>query len=260
MEAALILLGGFVGFIIGLTGVGGGSLMTPALILLFGVTPIVAVGTDLLYAAMTKLGGVFVHHKNENIIWHIVLKMACGSVPAAFGSILLLEYLDITSTTHQALVMYLLAAALILTALFLLFREALQHISQYEQSFSLHERYRTPMTIGGGALIGVLVTFSSVGAGVIGAMFLFLLYPRLRAIQIVGTDLAHAVPITALAGIGHAHLGTVDYQLLATLVLGSLPGIFLGSHLGTRLPEQVMRTLLALLLLALGGQLLIRGS
>lgn len=262
MDPVLVLLGFLVGFVIGLTGVGGGSLMTPALILVFGIKPIVAVGTDLLYAALTKAGGVFVHNREKNIDWRVVLTMACGSVPASVCAIFLLKKLDTEGADYQGLVMGLLAGALILTALFLLFRRQLLNFSKHERFLLLkllHAKHCTPMTVAAGAVIGLLVTLSSVGAGVIGAVFLLLLYPRLRPVQVVGTDLAHAVPITTIAGLGHVHLGTVDFILLSTLLLGSLPGIFLGSHVGTLLPDRVMRPLLAALLLLLGVRLLLQG-
>lgn len=259
MDATLTALGFLVGFVIGLTGVGGGSLMTPALILLFGVKPIVAVGTDLLYAALTKVGGVFVHNRKRSIEWSIVLRMAAGSIPASLCAIFFLDRIDITQTAYQDLITRILAATLVLTALFLLFRKQLQHLSQHERLLLirlLHARYCGRMTVLAGAVIGALVTLSSVGAGVIGAVFLLMLYPRLRPVQIIGTDLAHAVPITALAGLGHTHLGTVDFGLLLALMIGSLPGIFLGSLLGNTLPDRIMRPLLATLLLGLGGRLL----
>ena len=260
MDWSLTLFGFLVGFVVGLTGVGGGSLMTPVLILLFGIKPVVAVGTDLLYAAITKSGGVFVHNRKRNIQWRVVMLMALGSVPASICTILLLRSMSVAELEYQAWVMRVLSAALLLTALFLFFRERLMIASQHE-SFALlrlmHKRYKSPMTVVAGAIIGFLVTFSSVGAGVIGAVFLFLLYPGLRPIQVVGTDLAHAVPITAIAGLGHFHLGNIDFILLGYLLLGSLPGIFWGSHVGTLLPDRVMRPVLAILLLLLGVGLLL---
>ncbi len=248
-----------VGFIVGLTGVGGGSLMTPLLVLMFGFKPAVAVGTDLLYAAVTKSGGIFVHQKKGNIDWYIVRLLCTGSVPASIMSLLLLRYLEAVGISYDRIITLVLAVALILTSLVLMFRGQMEAFSQKENlDFvrALHRRLRTPMTITAGAFIGFFVTLSSVGAGALGAAILFFLYPRMRPITIVGTDIAHAVPITAIAGLGHAHLGTVDFSLLVNLLLGSLPGIYLGSHTGTRVPDRVMRPILAGMLLLIGVRLI----
>ncbi len=260
MDPLFILSGFIVGFVVGMTGVGGGSLMTPILVLGFGIKPAIAVGTDLLYAAMTKSGGVFVHHKHGNIQWRIVSLLATGSIPASLLAVMYLKHLDTKGVNYDHVIMTTLSVALILTAVFLLLRSSIKSFSRHEKFDFLkiiHRRYRKHITIFAGALIGLLVTISSVGAGVIGAAFLFFLYPELKTIKIAATDLAHAVPITAIAGLGHAHIGTVDYILLISLLIGSLPGIYLGSHFGTALPEKVMRPLLATLLLLIGVKLAI---
>lgn len=259
MDFSLVFIGFLVGFIVGMTGVGGGSLMTPILVLGFGIKPAIAVGTDLLYAAITKSGGVFVHHKHGNIQWPVVVLLALGSVPATICSIFVIKHLDTSGINYDNLIMSTLSIALILTALFLITRNQLHKFSQKEQFVALkllHRKYRNHFTIFAGVLIGILVTLSSVGAGVIGAAFLFFLYPRFKAIQIVATDLAHAIPITAIAGLGHAHIGTVDYVLLGSLLIGSLPGIYLGSHFGTLLPDKIMRPFLATMLLLIGIRLI----
>jgi len=258
MDFSLTITGFFVGFIIGMTGVGGGSLMTPILVLVFGIKPAIAVGTDLLYAAITKSGGVFVHHKHGNIQWKIVILLSIGSIPASICSIFIIKHLDASGINYDDLIMTTLSVALILTALLLFTRNQLHKLSEKEQFNAIkiiHRKYRKPVTIIAGVLIGVLVTLSSVGAGVIGAAFLFFLYPRYRAIQIVATDLAHAIPITTIAGMGHAHIGTVDFILLGSLIIGSLPGIYLGSHFGTFLPDKLMRPILASMLLVIGIRL-----
>ena len=258
MDFSLTITGFFVGFIIGMTGVGGGSLMTPILVLVFGIKPAIAVGTDLLYAAITKSGGVFVHHKHGNIQWKIVILLSIGSIPASICSIFIIKHLHASGINYDDLIMTALSVALILTAIFLLTRTQLHKLSEKEQFDAikiLHRKYRKPVTIIAGVLIGVLVTISSVGAGVIGAAFLFFLYPRYKAIQIVATDLAHAIPITTIAGMGHAHIGTVDFILLGSLIIGSLPGIYLGSHFGTFLPDKLMRPILASMLLVIGIRL-----
>ncbi|MCZ6718788.1 MAG: sulfite exporter TauE/SafE family protein [Gammaproteobacteria bacterium] len=255
MEILYTIAGFVVGFIIGLTGVGGGSLMTPILVLGFGIAPAIAVGTDLLYAAVTKCGGVFVHNKHRTIEWKIVGLLSLGSVPAALVAVWLLKALQAQGVNYDGLITSSLSIALILTSLVLLFKARLVALSQDERLSTmraLHRRLQAPMTIFAGVILGFLVTFSSVGAGALGAAILFFLYPRRRAISIIGTDLAHAVPLTAIAGLGHMHLGTVDFMLLASLLLGSLPGIYLGSHLGTQLPDKVVRPVLASMLLVIG--------
>lgn len=259
-QFAYTLAGFAVGFIVGLTGVGGGSLMTPLLVLLFNFKPAVAVGTDLLYAAITKSGGIFVHHRKGNVDWHIVRLLASGSVPASLVSLLLLRHLDTAGINYDRMITLVLAVALVLTSLVLMFRGQIEAVSRRETlDFvrALHRRMRTPMTVVAGAGIGFFVTISSVGAGALGAAILFFLYPRMRPITIVGTDIAHAVPITAIAGLGHAHLGTVDYTLLVSLLLGSLPGIYLGSHTGARLPDGVVRPILAGMLLLIGMRMML---
>lgn len=260
MDFSFAIAGFVVGFIVGMTGVGGGSLMTPILVLGFGIKPAIAVGTDLFYAAITKSTGVFVHHKKGNIQWKIVLLLSMGSIPASLASIIFIKKLDSAGVDYDGLIMTTLSVALILTALFLIARDKLQKISTDEKLVAirlLHRQYRKPITIIAGALIGILVTISSVGAGVIGAAVLFFLYPRYKAIQIVATDIAHAIPVTYIAGFGHAHIGTVDYNLLLNLLIGSIPGIYLGSHFGTFLPEKFMRPILACILLLIGIKLIL---
>ncbi len=255
MDFAFTIAGFIVGFIIGLTGVGGGSLMTPILVLFFHIPPALAVGTDLLYAAITKSGGIFVHHSRRTIEWPIVGLLCMGSIPATFIAIAVLKYLGDIGMNYDRLITSSLSVALILTSLVLIFKKQLLALGQNDRFSTIREihfHYQRHMTVLAGALIGILVTFSSVGAGALGAAILFFLYPRVRSISIVGTDLAHAVPITAIAGLGHLHLGTVDLFLLGSLILGSLPGIYIGSHLGSYLPEKIMRPVLASMLFMIG--------
>ena len=252
----LYTISGFaVGFIIGLTGVGGGSLMTPLLVLVFGIVPSTAVGTDLLYAAITKLGGVWVHGRRSNVDWKIVGLLASGSLPASLLTVWALKKYALETASFNSLITTTLGFALILTALVLVFREQLQKFVKHHAGELWHERHPLPATIAIGLLLGVLVTISSVGAGALGVAALTFLYPRLPAVKIVGTDIAHAVPLTAVAGLGHMSLGTVDLMLLASLILGSLPGIYLGSHLSVKIPEQVLRQILASMLVLIGGRL-----
>lgn len=253
----LYTLSGFVvGAIVGLTGVGGGSLMTPLLVLLFGVPPATAVGTDLLYAAITKSGGTSVHARKGHVDWRITGLLACGSIPAATLTIWALSYLPKQSPAVTHIISVSLGVALLLTACSIIFRKNLQRYAMVHVEDSAHTRYQAPVTVAVGALLGVLVTISSVGAGALGVAVLFYLYPKLPAIRIVGSDVAHAVPLTLVAGIGHWIIGSVDWSLLGSLLLGSLPGIWLGSHASAKVPDRFLRPILATMLVLVGGKLI----
>ncbi|ARU31783.1 hypothetical protein CAP31_08885 [Sulfuriferula sp. AH1] len=258
MEWFYTLAGLGVGFLVGLTGVGGGALMTPLLVLGFGVSPSVAVGTDLLYASITKSVGVWVHGRKETVNWKIVGLLAAGSLPAALVTIAILKLFIMDIVRLQGLITSALGMMLILTALALLFKDRLiASVVQGRIALSSMRRWRAIITILIGVALGVLVTLTSVGAGALGAVLLFLLYPRLPTAHIVGTDLAHAVPLTAIAGLGHFYyLGTVDVTVLASLLLGSLPGVWLGAHVGTAIPEKVLRPILGAMLILLGIKLI----
>jgi hypothetical protein len=255
----LLPLSGFaVGVLVGLTGVGGGSLMTPLLVLLFGFKPATAVGTDLLYAAITKSGGSWVHHKHNNIDWSITGRLALGSVPAAGLTLLLLAQLGVGSHGAPALISVVLGFALLLTSASLIFRQRLLNLAQRRSaSADFSQRHVGAVTVAVGALLGVLVTISSVGAGALGVTALTFLYPNLATRRIVGSDIAHAVPLTLVAGMGHWWLGTVDVLLLVSLLIGSLPGIALGAHFAAKVPERALRGLLASVLLLVGGKLIL---
>ncbi len=257
MDWAYSLSGLIVGFIVGLTGMGGGSLMTPLLVLLFGVPPVTAVGTDLLYASITKAGGVWVHGRRGNVDWKIVGWLAAGSLPAAILTVWVLSLLHVRGGQVSVLISTVLGVALILTAVALLFRERLRRLSQERTRTdrAWGRRHLVPFTLITGFALGVLVTISSVGAGVIGMAALFWLYPRLPSVKLVGSDIAHAVPLTALAGLGHLYMGSVDFTLLGYLLIGSLPGIYLGSHLSSKFPERILRPALAFMLILIGGRL-----
>lgn len=251
--------GFIVGFIVGVTGVGGGSLMTPLLVLVFGVAPATAVGTDLLYAALTKMGGSWAHARRGTVDWKIVKLLAMGSLPAALFSMALLHYLALDEKHLRTLITSVLSVALVLTALALLLKPYLQKLGRSPDGvvYELHAHHLPGATVVTGAVLGVLVTISSVGAGALGVVVLLFLYPRLTTARIVGTDIAHAVPLTMLAGLGHAVLGTVNYGLLGSLLLGSLPGIYLGSHLGVKIPDRILRPILAAMLMIIGGKLML---
>jgi len=235
-----------------MTGVGGGSLMTPLLILLFGIHPATAVGTDLLYAAATKTGGSLVHGLARSIHWPAVLRLASGSIPASILTLIVLWQLD--SGAARSLINVVLAVALILTATSLIFRKTLLEAFR-ERLERLADRTIARATIVVGIVLGVLVSISSVGAGAIGVTALLMLYPRLPMARIVGSDIAHAVPLTLVAGIGHWAMGAIDWQLMGVLLAGSLPGIILGSYCATRVPETALRLLLAATLLLVAGKL-----
>jgi uncharacterized membrane protein YfcA len=251
----LYVASGFgVGLLVGMTGVGGGSLMTPLLILLFGVHPSTAVGTDLLYAAATKTGGSLVHGWSQSIHWPAVMRLASGSIPASLVTLLVLWQLELNAEAARSLVNVVLCFALILTATSLIFRRAI--MDRYRQRM---ERLGTSTTgsatVMVGVALGVLVSISSVGAGAVGVTALLLLYPRLPMASIVGSDIAHAVPLTLVAGIGHWALGSVDWALMGVLLIGSLPGIVIGSYCAVRVPETVLRLLLATVLILVAGKL-----
>ena len=245
-----------VGAIVGLTGVGGGSLMTPLLVLLFGVHPATAVGTDLLYAAITKAGGTTVHAKKGHVDWRITGLLASGSIPASILTIWALSFLPKQSPAITHTISVSLGIALVLTALAIIFRQKLQRYALSHAEDSAHTKHQATITVVVGVTLGILVTVSSVGAGALGVAVLFFLYPKLPAIRIVGSDLAHAVPLTLVAGIGHWAIGSVDWSLLGSLLLGSLPGIWLGSHASAKIPEKVLRPILATMLVVVGGKLI----
>jgi uncharacterized membrane protein YfcA len=255
----LLPLSGFaIGVLVGLTGVGGGSLMTPLLVLLFGFKPVTAVGTDLLYAAITKSGGSWVHHRHGNIDWAITGRLALGSLPAAMLTLLLLAQLGVQGHQAGGLIPIVLGIALLLTAASLVFRQRLLDLARRRSAGAgFSHRHTSALTVLVGAIVGVLVTISSVGAGALGVTALSFLYPQLAARRIVGSDIAHAVPLTLIAGLGHWWLGTVDVVLLVSLLIGSLPGIALGAHFAARVPERALRGLLASVLLLVGGKLIL---
>ena len=255
----LLPLSGFaVGLLVGLTGVGGGLLMTPLLILLFGFKPATAVGTDLLYAALTKSGGSWVHHRHGNVDWALAGRLALGSVPAAGLTLLLLARLDVQGQGGTELISLGLGIALLLTSASLIFRRRLLDLARRRSANAgFLQRHVAGLTVAVGAIVGVLVTVSSVGAGALGVTALTFLYPNLATRRLVGSDIAHAVPLTLVAGFGHWWLGTVDVVLLAALLVGSLPGIALGAHFAARVPERALRGLLASVLLLIGGKLIL---
>lgn len=264
MNVAYTFSGFLVGLLVGVTGVGGGSLMTPLLVFLFGFKPSVAVGTDLLFAAITKTSGVWVHHtKHGSVDWKIVRWLALGSIPFAVMTLLVLKhFMDVGKETTGAIT-FTLGIALLLTAASLLVRSVLMRKAAKNriddtidsddlEAVGRFHHLQIPATVFVGAILGILVTLSSVGAGALGTVALLFLYPKMKTVKIVGTDLAHAIPLTAVAGLGHLSLGNVDLVLLGSLLVGSLPGIWIGSHLSAKIPERFLRPVLASILLLIG--------
>ncbi len=255
VDPRFILSGFFVGLLIGQTGMGGGALMTPILVLFFGVHPATAVGTDLLYASATKTAGTLVHGLNHTVDWRIVARLAGGSVPATAITLVAISHFDMTGPTSGRIIGLVLGVMLLLTALSLIFRrQFLRLVGPTLERISPQQAAR--LTIIVGVVLGVLVTISSVGAGALGVTALLLmLYPRVPMAVIVGSDIAHAVPLTLVAAVGHWWLGSVDWPLLTSLLTGSIPGIILGSYLSAHIPDTVLRPILAGTLIVVGGRL-----
>ena len=250
MDYVAVLGGLGVGLIVGLTGVGGGSLMTPLLIGVFKLNPAVAIGTDLWFAAITKSGGWYAHWRMGHVDKQILMRLLAGSVPAAVATIALMHFTGITKGWASALT-FSLGIALLLTAVTVAYRKVWLQVGLKLEKW-LPETIKPALTVAAGALLGVLVSLSSIGAGAIGATLILLLYPRVPTQRLVGTDIAHAVPLTLVAGIGHASLGHVEWGLLASLLVGSLPGIWLGAKLTRALPDQLVRALLCVSLVTAG--------
>ena len=259
-EFAFVFAGFAVGLVVGLTGVGGGSLMTPLLIFFFGIKPHLAIGTDLLFAAFTKMGGTVSLARARVVDWKIVAQTAAGSIPASLVTLYMLQRLGPANPATQSLMTTTLGLALLLTAGATFYKVlrgkaapgtiAPELVDQATRA----RHWALPVLFG--AVIGTLVTLTSVGAGAIGVIVLMLLYPALPLPRIVAADIAHAVPLTLVAGLGHASIGSVDWSLLIKLLAGSLPGIWLGSHLVHKTPDRVIRSLLSVLLAYAGVKLI----
>jgi uncharacterized membrane protein YfcA len=251
-----IVSGFAVGLLVGMTGVGGGSLMTPLLTLLFGVPPSVAVGTDLAFAAVTKSAGTFTHRLRGTVNWPIVKLLCMGALPAAVVATLALKSFGALDKEIGQIIRYSIAGSVLLTVVALLFKgKMLAWINAHPEK-QLQGRGLSAATIISGAVLGVLVTVSSIGAGAIGATLLVMLYPRLTAAEVAGTDIAYAVPLTAIAAFGHWWLGSINWTLLAMLLIGSVPGITLGSWMARSVPEKFLRVLLATTLTGVAAKLI----
>ena len=259
MDLMHAVAGFLVGAMVGMTGVGGGALMTPVLVLLFGVAPTTAVGTDLWFAALTKIVGGFMHHQKGSVDWQVLRRLCLGSLPASLATLAWLHLGD-HEQIRQGLILQALGGVLILTAAAMLFRA-------YSQAWGTRRRTRMPerfkraqpaLTVLAGAILGFLVTLTSVGAGALGVVMLVYLYPlRMKPARLVGTDIVHAIPLTIVAGTGHLMMGNVNVGLLANLLVGSVPGVICGSLLGAKVPESLLRTAIAVVLTAVGVKLVL---
>ena len=257
IEPAYALSGLAVGLLVGLTGVGGGSLMTPILVMLYGVPPATAVGTDLLYACTTKGVGTLIHGFNRTIDWRVTARLAAGSIPAAAITLYTLYASNLAGAEITLLIKKVVGIAVVLTALSLVFRRQLQAWSSARARKLPNPAHTLAWTILTGAVLGVLVSLSSIGAGAIGVTVLLALYPQLPTARIVGSDIAHAVPLTLLAGIGHWMIGSVDTALLTSLLVGSIPGVIIGSQASGWVPERILHPILAMTLAIVGGKMII---
>ncbi|WP_456417930.1 sulfite exporter TauE/SafE family protein [Thiolapillus sp.] len=253
MDPTLIFAGFAVGGVIGLCGVGGGALMTPFLIH-YGINPAIAIGTDLVYALFSKSIGAWLHHIKGTVNWGIVGRLALGSIPASLACVAMLGALNEHDIDYQWLIRDIVGITLVITAAAMLLPLRKGRKKKPPATEPGHTGYLTVLM---GAVLGFLVTLSSIGSGAIGAAVLIVLYPFLPAISVVGTDLMHAVPLVGVAALGHWQLGNVDFPLLGSLVLGAAPGVWLGAKLGTRLPERYVRRILATALLLIGVQMVI---
>jgi uncharacterized membrane protein YfcA len=254
VDPRFVLSGFLVGLLVGQTGMGGGSLMTPLLVLFFGIHPGTAVGTDLLYASATKTVGTLVHGLNHTVDWRIVRRLATGSVPATILTLFALAHFGTAGEAGGRIISIVLGVMLFLTALSLIFRRTfLALVGPAIERMA--PRTTARLTVFVGVMLGVLVTISSVGAGALGVTALLMMYPRSSMAVIVGSDIAHAVPLTLVAGVGHWYLGSVNWPLLISLLCGSVPGIILGSYLSAHIPDRMLRPVLAVTLIVVGGRL-----
>jgi uncharacterized protein len=255
VSPAYAVSGLLVGLLVGVTGVGGGSLMTPLLVLVFGFHPSTAVGTDLLFASITKSVGTTIHNAGKSVDWRIVGWLSAGSIPATVLTLIVIGHLGTTSKAVTTMISLVLGVALLLSAVSLIVKDRVIAIAMRRNpDFGL--RTSVWLTILVGFVVGVVVSISSVGAGALGTIALLFLYPRLPVVRIVGSDIAHAVPLTLIAGIGHWYLGAVNLRLLESLLVGSIPGILLGSFSARYISEAWLKPALSLVLILVGIKML----
>jgi hypothetical protein len=260
VDVPQVIAGGLTGLVVGLTGVGGGALMTPLLLIVFGVAPLTAVGTDLWFAAITKMAAFQVHRGSGLIDWSVVRRLWAGSLPVSALTVAVIHRHP-PDPADTAVLSGAIAVAIMVTALGLLFQKPLHALGRRWRVSDVDDfrRWQGPLTVLAGALLGLLVTLTSVGAGALGAVFLMYLYPlRLTPARLIATDIVHAIPLALFAGLGHLWIGHVDVAMLGTLLLGSIPGVFVGAKLSARLPPQVLRVGLAMVLLLVSSRLVMR--
>ena len=255
VSPAYAVSGLLVGLLVGLTGVGGGSLMTPLLVLVFGFHPSTAVGTDLLFAAITKSVGTTIHNAGKSVDWRIVGWLSSGSIPATVLTLIVIGHLGTTSKTVTTMISLVLGVALLLSAGSLIVKDRVIAVAMKRNpDFGLQTSVWLTVLVG--FVVGVVVSISSVGAGALGTIALLFLYPRLPVVKIVGSDIAHAVPLTLIAGIGHWYLGAVNLRLLESLLVGSVPGILLGSFSARYVSEVWLKPALSVVLILVGIKML----
>ena len=230
--------------------------MTPLLVLLFGFHPSTAVGTDLLYASVTKSVGTAVHGKQQTVDWRIVAHLAAGSVPASILTLIVMSRVGTMTDEASEVLNLLLGISLLVTGISVFFRPFILRWAG-AHIHAMDDRRLRRWTILLGAALGVLVSITSVGAGALGTTALLILYPRLPVARVAGSDIAHAVPLTLIAGIGHWLMGSVDFTLMLALLAGSIPGIIVGSMLGGRASDNLLRPILAITLLIVAVRLLL---
>lgn len=257
-DGMLVATGALTGLLVGLTGVGGGAVMTPLLLLVFGVAPLSAIGTDLWFAAITKIAATRIHHGHGLIDWQVVRRLWLGSLPASALTLvwIAMKPVDAGMTDFLKLVV---ACAVVLTAVAMLFQKQLHDLGRRFriESAGRFKSLQAPLTVAAGALLGLLVTLTSVGAGALGVVFLAYLYPlRLTSSRLIATDIVHAIPLAAFAGMGHLMVGNVNFVLLGNLLIGSLPAVMIGAMLSSRLPQLLLRRSLSAILLLTGFKLL----
>jgi uncharacterized membrane protein YfcA len=257
LQSLFPVVGLVVGLVVGVTGVGGGSLMTPTLVFLFKVPLDIAIGTDLIFASLTKVAGVAAHGMRGNVNWQIVGRLAAGSLPASIATVIVMSQLKAHGKPLDSILLPLLGLSLVATAAAVMLRKRI--LGAGGRTFEISERTSNRLATLVGIVLGVMVTLTSVGAGAIGVAALMLIYPKIRGAQVVGSDLAHAIPLVTVAGLGHLQLGNLDHRLLLGLLVGSIPGIYIGSTISSRLPEVMMRRILAGVLLVMGVSCIVGG-
>ena len=258
IDTAFVLAGAFTGFVVGLTGVGGGALMTPILLIFFGVSPTTAIATDLWFAAITKLVGARVHHTNGNVDWQVAKRLWLGSLPMALLIVVIVnlgaQVAKVDWLTRAIGVVVLITAIGLLVAPKLVAYAKGRRIGQPERFKAI----QPALTVISGGVLGLCVGLTSVGAGALGSVMLLHLYPlRMTPHRLVATDIVHAIPLAVVAGLGYLFAGMVDWWMLASLLVGSIPTVLLGSLLAGKIPGRGIQIALALVLVAAGIKVLV---